>query len=257
MKYKNIGKIELASFILLLFGQQGFSQNNKSTILHSIISGVSAVSVTDSYSGLLQKNLIATDMAYNYSKINAYRKKEITAAWSTGQSTKVKLNDFRIEYTDGWSVIKNKAGRFNTYIGYSISTNPLFIKTPDNSGKQYSWATSNTLSAYSSSFYSWKNNTISLDISLPIAGLASRPMEHTVYKEDINGLLYNSYDNLYFTSLHNLKAATISLHYSTILSKRFSLQAGYNYRYSQLTKNDLLFKQVTHGLQAGFSYRLK
>ena len=158
-------------------------------------------------------------------------------------------------YTDAFSVLKNKNSRFNTYLGYAISTKPAFI-TKTNEVKQYSWASTTNLSAYCSSVYSWKNNSVSVDLSIPVAGFASRPENNKVYGGNVNELLYETYDNLFFTSSHNLKAALLSVQYSREISKRIHLQAGYQYSYKKLTENDL-FRQVSQGLQAGFSYRLK
>ncbi|MGZ5222402.1 MAG: hypothetical protein ACXWC7_20105, partial [Chitinophagaceae bacterium] len=112
------------------------------------------------------------------------------------------------------------------------------------------------LSAYSSSAYSWNNNIISLDLSVAVAGFASRPENSRVYDGNLNELLYESYDNLFFTSLHNLEAALIAVQYSRQVSKRISLQAGYQYQHKRL-KEDNLFRQVSHAFRAGFSYRLK
>lgn len=255
IRLKAIAKRALTCFSMLLFFQYGFAQNTQSINLHSFTMGASSLSVTDNYNDLALKGIQSTELAYSYSAINLYRKKSILIAWNNGQAGNTKLNDFRAAYADVFSVMKNKNSRFNTYLGYAISTNPLFI-TKANEVKQYSWATNTSLSAYSYSVYTWNNNSISLDLSIPVAGFASRPENNKSYSGNVNELLYESYDNLFFTSLHNLKVALLSVQYSREISKRMHLQAGYQYSDKKLTENNL-FRQVSHGLQAGFSYRLK
>ena len=255
IRSKLITKGTLTGFSMLLFFQHGFAQNTQSVKFHSFSLGASTVSITDNYSDLVLKGISSTDLGYSYFAISPYRKKSILIAWANGQAGNSKLNDFRAAYTDAFSVIKNKNSRFNTYLGYAISTNPVFI-AKTNEVKQYSWATNTSLSAYTSSVYSWKKNNISLDLSIPVAGFASRPENNKVYGGNVNELLYESYDNLFFTSLHNLRAASIAVQYSRQVSKRISLQAGYQYQYKRLNEDDM-FRQVSHGLRAGFSYRLK
>lgn len=255
VRLKAIAKRALTCFSMLLFFQYGFSQNTQSINLHSFTIGISSHSVTDNYIDLALKGIPSTELAYSYFAISPYRKKGISIAWNNGQAGNIKLNDFRAAYADVFSVMKNKNSRFNTYLGYAISTNPVFI-TKTNEVKHYSWATNTSLSAYSSSVYSWNNNSISLDLSIPVAGFASRPENNKSYSGNVNELLYESYDNLFFTSLHNLRAALLSVQYGREINKRIHLQAGYQYSYKKLAENDL-FRQVSHGLQAGFSYRLK
>jgi len=255
IRLKAIAKRALTCFLMLLFFQYGFSQNTQSINCHSFTIGVSSLSVTDNYSDLVWKGIQSTDLGYSYASISAWRKKNISIAWTNGQTGNSKLNDFRAAYADAFSIIKNKNSRFNTYLGYAISTNPVFI-TKGNEVKQYSWATNTSLSAYSSSVYSWSKNNISLDLSIPVAGFASRPENNKVYGGNVNELLYESYDNLFFTSLHNMKATLLSFQYSREISKRIHLQASYQYSNKKLTENDL-FRQVSHGFRAGISYRVK
>jgi len=248
-------KRALTCFLMLLFFQDGFAQNTQSINCHSFTIGVSSLSVTDNYSDLVLKGIQSTDLGYSYSSISAWRKKNISIAWNNGQLGNTTLNDFRVMYADAFSVMKNKNSRFNTYLGYAISTNPVFI-TKTNEVKQYSWTASTTLSAYSSSVFAWGKNNISVDLSIPVAGFASRPENNKSYSGNVNELLYESYDNLFFTSLHNLKAASIAVQYARQVCKRVSLQAGYQYQYNRLNEGNL-FRQVSHGLRAGLSYRLK
>lgn len=255
IRLKAIAKRASTCFLMLLFFQYGFAQNTQSINCHSFTTGVSSLSVRDNYSDLVLKGIQSTGLAYSYASISAWRKKNISIAWNNGQAGNAKLNDFRVMYADAFSVIKNKNSRFNTYLGYAISTNPVFI-TKGNEVKQYSWATNTSLSAYISSLYSWKNNSISLDLSIPVAGFASRPENNKSYGGNVNELLYESYDNLFFTSLHNLEAASIAVQYSRQVGKRISLQAGYQYQYKRFNEGDL-FLQVSHGFRAGFSYQLK
>ncbi len=203
-KSNSIKERALPVFWMLLFFQHGLAQNTQPIRFHSFVLGASSVSITDNYSGLILRGIRSSELAYSYSVISPYRKKSIVIAWNNGQAGNVKLNDFFAAYADAFSVVKNKNGRFNTYLGYAISTNPVFI-TKQNEGKQYSWATSTSLSAYSSSVYSWKNNSISLDLSVPVAGFASRPESSKVYSGNVNELLYESHDNLFFTSSTILK----------------------------------------------------
>lgn len=252
---KVITKRTLTCFSVLLFFQHAFAQNAPSINLHSFTLGASSVSITDNYSDLVLKGIRSAELAYSYSSISSYRKKSISLTWNSGQAGNAKLNDFRAAYADAFSIIKSRNNGFNTYLGYAISTNPVFI-TNGNEDKKYSWATSTSLSAYSYSVYSWKSNSISIDVSIPVAGFASRPENNKVYGGNVNRLLYESYDNLFFTSLHNLTAVVIAVQYSRQVSKRISLHAAYQYQYKRLN-DDNLFQQVSHGLRAGFSYQLK
>ncbi|MGZ8517665.1 MAG: hypothetical protein ACXWWD_09960, partial [Chitinophagaceae bacterium] len=209
-KPKAIAKRTITGFSILLFFQHGFAQNTGPIKFHSLELGTSSVSVTDNHIDLDLKGIRSAALGYSYSAVSPYRKKSISVTWNNGQAGKAKLNDFRAAYTDLFSIVQNKNSRFNTYLGYSISTNPVFI-TLNNEGKRYSWATSTGLSAYSSSAYSWNHNIISLDLSVAVAGFASRPENSRVYDGNLNELLYESYDNLFFTSLHNLEAALIAV----------------------------------------------
>ena len=252
---QTITKIRVAGFFMLLFFQQGHTQPIQTEKFHAVTVGASSLSVTDSYIDLNLKGTRAGSLGYSFSAASPYRKKSISVSWKNARVDGFELNDIRAEYAAAFSVIKNKDSRFNTYLGYSINTNPVFI-TKTQEAKQYSWMTSTSLSAYGSSVYAWKNNTISFDVSIPVAGFATRPENASGYGANMNELLYESYNNLFFTSFHNLKAALLSVQYARGISKWINMQTGYQYSYKQLDENDG-FRQVSHGLWAGFSYRLK
>lgn len=255
MKNMRIITKRVLALPVFLFFLKGNTQSIGPEKIHSFMLGVSDVSIVDDNVELNLKAIRTGGVGYSFSAASPYRKKSISVSWKNARVDGFELNDIRAEYAAAFSVIKNKDSRFNTYLGYSINTNPVFI-TKTQEAKQYSWMTSTSLSAYGSSVYAWKNNTISFDVSIPVAGFATRPENASGYGANMNELLYESYNNLFFTSFHNLKAALLSVQYARGISKRINMQTGYQYSYKQLDENDG-FRQVSHGLWAGFSYRLK
>jgi hypothetical protein len=240
---------------VFLFFLKGNTQSIGPEKIHSFMLGVSDVSIIDDNVELNLNGIRTGGVDYSFSAASGYRKKSISVSWKNGRVGGFKLTDIRAEYAAAFSVIKNKDSRFNTYLGYSITTNPVFI-TKIQEAKQYSWTTSTNLSAYCSAVYGWKNNSISFDLSIPVAGFASRPENNNGYGSNMNELLYESYNNLFFTSFHNLKAALLSVQYARPITKRINLQTGYQYSYRQLDES-YGFRQVSHGLWAGVYYRLK
>jgi hypothetical protein len=139
----------------------------------------------------------------------------------------------------------------NNYTGYSIAVNPQYIKW----GEQYSWATVNTLCLYNSAICYWNKSSLSFDVAIPVAGFSSRPVAGKAYKETVSGTLYNSFGNVNVNSLHNLKAATVSIQYQKRISREWLIKAGASFSYKEL-KAGYEFREQTYQLGAGVSYRI-
>jgi hypothetical protein len=223
---------------------------------HTLTAGAGIQVLKDDALSLPSESLSSTSLAWSFSNSNGYRKKSILAGFERGSGNSAKeslhSNEFMLRYTNAFSLLKNKSGRWNNYTGYSISINPQYIKA----GDQYSWASVNSLSVYNSLERSWQKSILSLDIFVPLAGLGSRPGINTTYKGSVNDMLYNSFSNLAFTSLHNLKAVNISIQYQQAVSGRLSVTAGASYSYKDMTIN-YRFLQQAYEVHAGLSYQVK
>jgi len=231
--------------------QTAVSANN-----HTLTAGTGIQVVKDNALSLSSESLSSTSLTWSFSNGNRYRRKSILAGFEKGSGNSAKeslhSNEFMLQYTNAFSLMKNKSGRWNNYTGYSISVNPQYIKA----GDQYSWASVNSLSFYNSLERSWQKSILALDISVPLAGLVSRPGLNTTYKGSVNDMLYNSFSNLAFTSLHNLKAVNISLQYQQAITGRLSIAAGASYSYKDMSIN-YGFLQQAYEVHAGLSYHVK
>lgn len=171
-------------------------------------------------------------------------------------SNKYKLNDFSLQWSDGFKIGVNRFGRFNAFVGYSLHLNPSFIKVAGKDDHYYTWRTINTLGLYQSYQYNWDRQWISLDIYLPVIGAASRPDMVTVYPDDVNGLLFDSYSKLELISWDNYKDIDVKLGYHRELTSRWQLNAAAQYRYMEL-ETSLPVTNRLIGVEAGVSFRVK
>jgi hypothetical protein len=231
------------------------AQNSAMVSEHSLAANVSLSNITDRYFEINSKKFLAGGLTYSFSSYNRYHKKELLVSWDKGSSTGSKdqltMNNIHLQYSNGFSLVRNKKSWFNYYVGYSVLTNPQLIK----SSSEYSWATINALSLYNSLAGSFNKTTVSLDITVPLAGLASRPVTDEVDNGNFNEMMYNSYSGLFFTSVHNLKAVDASLHFEQQFTVRLRLHASLSYCYKEL-KSDYLFREANYKGSAGLTYRL-
>ena len=223
---------------------------------HTLTVGVGIQTLKDGGLSLSDETLSSTSLTWSFSNNTAWRKKSILAGFErgVGNSAKNELrsNEFMLQYSNAFSVLKNKNGKWNNYTGYSISVNPQYIK----SGDQQSWASVNTLSLYNSLERKWQKSVLSLDLFVPLVGLGSRPETDKTYNGSSTGMLYNSFSNLEFTSWHNLKAVNLSLQYKQAVAERLYVTAGAGYSYKNLSLTNR-FQQQAYEVHAGLSYHLK
>lgn len=245
-----------AGFICLMVSQAVIGQNNAVVNKHTITVGISTRLISDAFISLSSQKISTAELGYTFSSSNTYRKKSISLNWCHGilkvDKEEIKLNDFTFQYTDAFSLIKNKNKRLNIYVGYSITLNPQYIKR-DNG---YSWTTINALSLYNSVVYSWKGNAISFDLNIPVAGFASRPQANSTYTGNAIEMIYNSYGDPVFTSVHNLKAIITSLQYQKRLGERLFFKAGTYFFYKDL-QTGYNFLEQGYGFNSGLSYRFR
>ncbi|WP_276502978.1 hypothetical protein [Terrimonas pollutisoli] len=236
--------------------QETLAQEKDAMRSHSFTTGISSLLVGDDYLGVYERKLKVAGIGYRFQVLSPYRKKAINVNWNKGTSRGIGLSEFEISYSDAFSIVKNKKSFFNSYVGYSVGTNPVFLKTNTRETARYSWAASTSLSLYNTTTYTWKNNSLYLELFLPVIGFASRPVRNNVYKESINGILYDSYSNISFTSWHNLRAVTASLKYAKQLSKSWGVSVAYSYNYKQMKKS-YDFLEKGSGIQAAISWHLR
>lgn len=236
--------------------QQATAQINKIVDRHSINAGIGTRFITDDFLSFDTQKMTSAEFGYTFSANTPYWKKSISLSWGHGvdknENRQTRLNDFEAQYSNAFSLKYDKARMLNTYLGYSINAGTESIKW----GDKDSWATINSLSVYYSTICSWQKNSLSLDINIALAGLASRPENLTIYAGDKNGLIYNSYSNLFFTAIDKLKAATILLKYEKELGEHFQLNINSSFVYKNLN-SAYNFKEQSLRFNMGVSYSLK
>jgi hypothetical protein len=195
-------------------------------------------------------------VGYSFLKQSETGKQGIYIEWNhgslSGSGANVKTNDFGIRFSQAFSLLKSKNRKLNGFWGYSINTSPSYISVDNKDGKKYSWSTSSGLSFYQSVVYTAGSNRLALDIYVPLIGLASRPEENDYYHHTVNGVLYDSYSNLFATSLHNQRAVSATLDFSTAVGKEVRVVVGGRYDYSHLEK-EKVYTDNKVGLYAGIA----
>ncbi|MEI9809296.1 MAG: hypothetical protein WDO16_16310 [Bacteroidota bacterium] len=251
----NIARVFFITGFVSISIMKAQAQASETGNSHTLTIGTGMQLIKDELLPGSSERLTSTALAWSFSNSNAYRKKSILLSFekSGGYSGKDQLrsNEWLLQYTNAFSVISNKSSKWNNYTGYSIIVSPQYIK----SGDQNSWATINSLSLYNSLQYSWRENVISFDMSVPLAGLGSRPEANTTYKGSVTDMLYNSFSKLDFISLHNMKAINLSLQYKKAITGRLDVAAGFSYSYKDISLSHR-FLQQAYGLHVGLSYSL-
>jgi hypothetical protein len=204
----------------------GFCEGQDTAIknTHTIAAGVGYHVLRDDILKLSSQRLNTSAISYRFESVSEHNKKEIAISYQSGKSNiaygSIHTSEFNLQYSNAFSIFQSKDRRWNNYTGYSIILNPQYNKL----NEQYTWISSNSISAYNSLRYSWKGNTIGADLSLPLVGLGSRT-DSIFYTGTKTGVLYNSYQQLSFTSLHNFQAVNVSLAGKIMISDKLSVNA--------------------------------
>jgi hypothetical protein len=200
------------------------------------------------------------NVGYHFIKNGIGQKVTISMEGSIGslsnRYTNVKTQALVLNFSQGFSMVKSVGAKLAVYSGYSIHAAPSFIKASDEDETRHSWSSFNDLSLYQSFVYSSGRNKITWDINLPVIGLASRPPLKSSYYNTTNGLLYDSYSNIFFTSWKNHRALSSSLDIRRALNEQIHIILGARVAYNKL-QNDYFYKETQIGLYGGISLSLK
>lgn len=252
-------------FILVILGscfQTGRSQEHSLVeTTHLLYGGVSQYILRDALAGHASLQADALAIGYLFSRQLTNRKRSFSVSWQrtlfSGEE-RVTLHSFEGRFANGFRLFNNKSNnRLTAYAGYSISSHPSFMSVGDKE-RRYTWTTINSLNFYNAWDYQWKNNFLTLDIDIPLAGLASRPLtvDEDSYEANINGVLYKSFSDLFFTSLHNYKAVSARLEYRHSVRPGVQLYAGLQYRVKDL-RVEINSYGRSAGLQGGVVFKIK
>ena len=221
---------------------------------HFFLGSVSTTNVDDRFLNVHLNKLIPAGGEYTYTIEGPRSKKVLDLAASTGtgndDENHVKYYTAAFSYSRGFAIQKNKAAAFRNYLGYTVSVNSSGLRTGDN----YSWASSVMASLYNSAVYSWKKSSLSLDIIVPAIGFVSRPSANTTYKYSVDGMMYNSFSNLSFSSFHNQQAVTAALQYQLAFSQRWLVVGGIGFSYKKINETAIYLEQA-YKINAGIVYR--
>jgi hypothetical protein len=242
----------ISTALFLLSGAIAQGQVTDVAVVHSIVIGRGTNLLTDNFNKLSAERMNTVSMQYSFSSFTTFRRKRISTVWSNGNSENAVVTAFDLQYADAY-VLKQKAIKnLYNYIGYAVNANPVFNKAKNKPADQYSWATVNNLSLYTYHEYRAGKSKFSAELTLPVVGMASRPESEDAPIYTKNGLLYASYSNLYFTSLHNQKALSATISYCYPISQTVTFNVLYKYQYKELEKT---YKENSHSLQAGISMK--
>lgn len=223
---------------------------------HTIRIGTGFKEIKDNY--ILSRSAEGNTLhaGYSFSSYAEAKKTVIAADWDKGSlsnsAAQVKTNDFNLRLSQGFLIVKSRDKRLNFFAGYSIHTSSSFISVSDKENKKYSWSSFSGISLYQSLVYTRERTRLSLDLHLPVVGLASRPEDVRYYHHTVNGVLYDSYSNLFFASWHNQQAVSASIDFSKALGRGIRVVAGGKYDYHHLEKAGK-YSDNKIGLYAGLS----
>lgn len=174
----------------------------------------------------------AVSAGYTLSRTGEKRKTGIGITYTNDQynntGVTIAQHHFDLRFTDGYRIFP-KLSKPAVYIGYSLTSHSAYA--PAVGQRTLSWNSYNMIGLYQSYVYKWKDQSLSLDINIPLAGVAYRnkagnnnPGEAKAFNEVLSSL----YDNPSFTALHNNHSADISLNYTKQAGKRLLL--GFHYK---------------------------
>lgn len=225
---------------------------------HELSVGIAGRMLTDRYilSSPASGELMA--LQYSFDSYSAAWKKSFSVAWGNGLLTNAasaaRINSVTLRYSQAWPVVKSR--KFNGYLGYSLSSNPVLIRAGSGQSAQYSWATTSNISLYHSGVYTARKGQWMLDVYVPLAGLCSRPGEKAGGSHTTEGALYDSYSRLFATSWHNQQQVSVSLGYTRSVSDRMKLVLQGRFDY-QVLKSDYRYQSKEAGLSAGIAWQMR
>lgn len=246
----------LLTCIILLAVAPLWAQRPRTIDEHRIIFGASDIKLTEVFILPASASGENLQLSYSFNRTGTKKKKSIFIQWNKAQFSArdldVSLNGFTMAFSEAFSLLKSR--RLSGYWGYSVRANPSFITARSEEGSvRHSWSTGNNLCLYQSLAYTSGIDLISLDIFVPVIGLSSRPGKTTSPHNTTNGLLYDSYSDLFFTSWHNLRAVSASLDFTRKINRRVAFTGGLQYQYTDL-KDEYDYKERKLGLYAGISW---
>lgn len=239
---------------LSLFFKEGIAQLSVSK-QHTFSAGVSYRKIDDYFLDVHVDKLLSTDLKYSYGVENGRSKKVLLVSGEIGHQligdAQARFYAADLSYSAGYAIQKNKTSAFKNYLGYAVAANSVFLKE----GGNYSWASTTMLALYNSAVYSWKKSSLALDINIPALGFVSRPMVNTSYPSATDGMVYNSFSNLYFSSFHNQQAFSAELQFRHSFNRRWQILAATSFEYRKITESPS-FLQQAYKITAGIAYRL-
>ncbi len=253
MKKRGTNYVLAGCLGLLLWPGLLQAQTREAEQVHSFTVGAAAidpVTLHDAGGG----NIAAGGIAYSFQSGTDTRQKRVGLSWQYGKNSGRSVNGFDLRYNDAFLLSGKDDGRAGWLAGYSLQASPWYYHAANGSPAGYSWVNTNTAAIYTTGFVKLKQQRFTVDIYVPVAGFASVTPAGKQYEHDLNGLLYDSYGGLFFTSWHNLKMAELSFRYEHRLDARLSVIAGVHGRYRKLT-TPYTAGEKSYGLSAGLSYR--
>ncbi len=251
-------KLKMFLVVLILLNGKSLLYGQADEKYHSVVLGMESLRIKDG--SVLPVSVTGTSISFSYRKQSATRNSGVSMSWINGLFTsgdsRLKLNEFSVMLSDGFLINRKAAGFFKAYLGYSIDANPSFLKLQNKQLEKFSWNSVNSLNIYQAYTYKRNRSSFSFSLHIPVIGFSSRPDNNTKYPTDFNGVLYNSYSSLSFTSLHNYKAVNLDLNYEHRVNAKWNFKVGVNYRYSDL-ETTLPVQLQSAGIQAGLSLKIQ
>lgn len=246
------------AIVLILFCNSTFAQDIG--IFHQLAIGGTNSMIDDPSVATIALNGKGVNVSYGLLKFTPVRKTMISMKASGIQfgvdNTDARAMALSLGLSDGFLIFKNRNRRLGGYIGYALHTSPSFLEINDKTNKYYTWSTISSLAFFQSYSYRCNRSSFTIDINVPLIGAASRPSATTVYSEDMNGAMYDSYSNLQLVTPNKYKAIDLAFDYRLVINMNLQFTAGIRYSYADL-KTSLPVVQRSAGIQAGLLLRVK
>ncbi len=250
-------RLVLTAGLLICFVPLPAQKNGK---FHLATAGVSINNIDDasvqpsSFSGQ------TIDFQYALLKQDRKRKTELSVDLNTGnlsiEDGQTCLTDLSITLADGFRISGKGNRQFSFYIGYVVNYNPAFIKVKGKDDNYTTWNSSSSICFYQSYNYSWRKQSFSIDISIPLLGFSSRPQSNDDYAGNMNGALYNSLSNVFVTSVHNNAAAALIGRFQRTLTPAWQFVASATYKVNDM-QSAIPVKRESLGIRAGVAVKIR
>ena len=224
---------------------------------HLVYGGVQEYVLNDKAVGP-SLNGYGTGFGYRISHQLADRKNAVSVSWqhvSFDDKNQTTFNSFQLRFSQGYKLFRHTSNnKLSVYAGYSVLSNPAFSRTTDNGHHLYRWLTFNSLNFYNSYHYRSGKNSFTLDINVPLIGLASTTPASGEVSTARNALI-ESYRSVFFTSPANYQGVSFSAEYYRLLKKGCRLFAGFSYRINELDEAQGFLdksRQISTGMQISF-----